>query len=64
MKITIEPSDLGDKSGYITITMDTGHNDDSTSDVLELAVKAIIAAGHSESNVRDWCAMYGEQEPI
>lgn len=51
MKLTIEPSALGDAHYYPTVTIDTRTNDEGTAEAVEAFTTLIIAAGHYPDNV-------------
>jgi hypothetical protein len=55
MKITIEPSKLGRENAAPKVVVDSQHDEDSTSDAMDMLVGALIAAGHHADNINWWC---------
>jgi len=57
MKIKISPS--YPEEGYVSVEIDTLTNEDSTLSVVDAALEAVEASGHSVFNIienaRNWC---------
>lgn len=53
MRITIEPSMDADAHAHISVSADTRSNDETTSDAVEIALKLLVAYGHSAGNVAE-----------
>jgi len=58
MRITIGPSTCDPAP---TITIDTGHDDDRTSDVVDWCLKGLVLYGYDGANVAEAAAYYGEE---
>jgi hypothetical protein len=62
MRITLEPSMDADAHAYISVSADTRSNDEKTSDAVEIALKLLVAYGHSMSNVAEAAQEWAEEK--
>ena len=53
MIITISPSPSPDREHHVSFSADTESNDESTTQSVELALKLLVAYGHSVGNVAE-----------
>jgi hypothetical protein len=53
MIITISPNPSPDREHHVSFSADTESNDESTSQAVELALKLLVAYGHSVGNVAE-----------
>ena len=53
MIITISPNPSPDQEYRVSFSADTESNDESTTQAVELALKLLVAYGHSVSNVAE-----------
>lgn len=60
MRITLEPSMDADAHAHISVSADTRSNDEKTSDAVEIALKLLVAYGHSASNVAEAAQEWAE----
>lgn len=60
MKITIAPST--NQPGYNSVTIDLRTDDESTTEAVEAALDAIVAYGHSRSNVKEAALGWAETQ--
>lgn len=60
MKIKISPT--YSEPNYISVEFDTLTNDDTTTEVVKIALDAIVAVGHDPINVADACEQWAAEK--
>ena len=62
MKVTIEPSNK--EFPGATVSIDLRHDDESTPEIVEAVMGALVLYGHSKTCVVEAAAAYAEKNPV